>query len=199
MSMSGSWGLKLWRCQTNWGEATLSPAPARSAEPTGCGVGSAESKGLGTVFSMQRPALSHAVMVGFFWGEGHPIWRPPPVSAKVTVGAAWWGSASITWKGGLTQLGAGSPRQRWGGAMEGVYVAGTEPWRQPRGARGQGEAKGRNIKISGRGAAAGYSVIKLKHLIKLEPLITGCCHVGVIYSNCGSGMEEQMFQSCWCH
>lgn len=59
--------------------------------------------------------------------------------------------------------------------------------------------KRQNIKISGRSAARGYSVIELKHLIKLKPLITGCCHVGVIYSNCGSGMEEQMFQSCWCH
>lgn len=57
----------------------------------------------------------------------------------------------------------------------------------------------RNIKISARSAALGYSVIKLKHLIKLKPLITGCCHVGVIYSNCGSRIEEQMFQSCWCH
>jgi hypothetical protein len=45
----------------------------------------------------------------------------------------------------------------------------------------------------------GYSIIKLEHLIKLEPLITGCLHVGVIYSNCVSGMEEQMFGSCWCH
>ena len=56
-----------------------------------------------------------------------------------------------------------------------------------------------NIKISWRSAALGYSVIKLKHLIKLKPLITGCRHVGVIYSNCGSGIEEQMFQSCWYH
>lgn len=32
----------------------------------------------------------------------------------------------------------------------------------------------------------GHSVIKLKHLINLEPLITGCLHVGIIYSNCGS-------------
>ena len=63
----------------------------------------------------------------------------------------------------------------------------------------EGGRRRRNIKISARSAALGYSVIKLKHLIKLKPLITGCCHVGVIYSNCGSRIEEQMFQSCWCH
>lgn len=63
----------------------------------------------------------------------------------------------------------------------------------------EGGRRRQNIKISWRSAALGYSVIKLKHLIKLKPLITGCRHVGVIYSNCGSGIEEQMFQSCWCH
>lgn len=54
------------------------------------------------------------------------------------------------------------------------------------GGAGPKQGKGQNIKISRRGAAPGHSVIKLKHLINLEPLITGCLHVGIIYSNCGS-------------
>lgn len=89
---------------------------------------------------------------------------------------------------------AGCPR-RWGWGCS----PGLEPWRQPEDAGRKEAGKRQNIKISGRSAASGYSVIELKHLIKLKPLITGCRHVGVIYSNCGSGMEEQMFPSCWCH
>lgn len=79
---------------------------------------------------------------------------------------------------------------------DGVVALGPELWRRR---RVEGGRRRRNIKISGRSAALGYSVIKLKHLIKLRPLITGCRQVGVIYSNCGSRIEEQMFQSCWCH
>lgn len=54
------------------------------------------------------------------------------------------------------------------------------------GGAGPKQGKGRNIKRPRSGAAPGHSVIKLKHRINLEPLITGCLHVGIIYSNCGS-------------
>lgn len=54
------------------------------------------------------------------------------------------------------------------------------------GGTGPKQGKRQNIKRSRSGAAPGHSVIKLKHLINLEPLITGCLHVGIIYSNCGS-------------
>ena len=106
----------------------------------------------------------------------------------------WWGSGGGWWPPvpGCDPVGS---RERAGRVVAQDWGPGGT--HRMEGRRRLGRSK--NIKISGRSAAPGYSVIELKHLIKLKPLITGCRHVGVIYSNCGSGMEEQMFQSCWCH
>lgn len=37
--------------------------------------------------------------------------------------------------------------------------------------------------------AASFGIIKLENLIKLQPLIMGCCQILIIYSNGSSGLE----------